>query len=299
MVHELLQHNIMQILKNLGLDPIKNHKIKGYELDVYVAYDGKKIGFICEENKDNLKDNLHEWHSKNEEIGLDSIVLTFYGEIPDDVTQLSKKLGTVQFDAAKVNHLLEKSFEQKEGFLPEFFHELGMNTEEWDKEQEEKKKQEKEKKKLRRKKKKEQEKESKLEAKELKKEIEKEHERSEIEEMDQVIGEGLADEIIDEKRQELDEEKHKQKERFHKLNFSMIIILSVIASATTMRIALLDDDIVRRAGFLFLTLLLLGLIAGGLYYMARRFIEKLSSDRISSLEREIARYESEEQKLEE
>ncbi len=101
------------------------------------------------------------------------------------------------------------------------------------------------------------------------------------------------------KKQELDEEKNKQKDRLHKLNFSMIIVLSVIASATTMRIALLDDDIVRRAGFLFLSLLLLGLIAGGLYYMARRFIERLSSDRISSLEREFARYEIEEQKLEE
>ncbi|MGM5488174.1 MAG: hypothetical protein ACQESG_04460 [Nanobdellota archaeon] len=299
MTHELLQQNISLILKNIGLEPLKNHTTKGHILDVYVGHDGKRFGFICAENQDNLKDVLYGWHSKNEEIGLDGLAVAFYGELADDIAQLAQQLKISQMDAKKTDELLQRSFEEKEKLRGTFFHDIfNISEEEWKKQLEQHKKEQKEKEKELKKQKKEQKKQEKKEKEELQKARKQQTQRSELEELGQELGEGLADEIISEKRKELDHIQNLNRDRIHRLNVIFIIVFSGIASATTMYVALIPDDLVRRAGMLFLSLLLIGFILGGIYYLARKMTEGISRDRVNSLEREIAAYESEEKLLE-
>jgi len=66
----------------MGLNPQLNVKVDGYEVDVIVTYQGKKIAIECkhyEKSSLRVRNLIHEWNSKGKELGFDKVVLVIVG----------------------------------------------------------------------------------------------------------------------------------------------------------------------------------------------------------------------------
>lgn len=78
----LLEKNVEMILDEAGLDTVRNAQLKGYEIDVLGKLDGKKVIVECkqrEKSSVNVRNLIHQWKGKNEDIKADKIVLALYG----------------------------------------------------------------------------------------------------------------------------------------------------------------------------------------------------------------------------
>lgn len=115
----LLEKQVAKILTLSGFKPKLNQIIQGYEIDVLAKINGKKIAFECKQyEKSNLglRNLIHQWDSKNKELGFDRIVLALVGcNISDKDKELAKKYGIILWDDGKIEYLLDKSIEEKTG----------------------------------------------------------------------------------------------------------------------------------------------------------------------------------------
>lgn len=92
----LLERNVEQLLKLVGLKPELNKIYHGYEIDVFLRYDNRTIAFECkqyEKSSLTVRNLIHEWDSKNKELSLDKIVLVFFGvDLNHAEKELAKKI---------------------------------------------------------------------------------------------------------------------------------------------------------------------------------------------------------------
>lgn len=120
-VTALLQKNLEQVLRAAGFMPQLNVYVKGYRIDVYLNVGNRRIAFDCmqhEESKLAVRNLIHQWESKNRELGFDKVVLVF---VECNVSQrdydLAKRYGIVVWDEKKMLKLLDAIIEKKKNMV--------------------------------------------------------------------------------------------------------------------------------------------------------------------------------------
>ena len=128
----LLERNVEQLLKLVGLKPELNKIYHGYEIDVFLRHNNHIIAFECkqyEKSSLTVRNLIHQWDSKNKELNLDKIVLVFFGiELNNTDKELAKKYDITVWDEHKLKNLLSKAIDKKEEFLEKLFSEIGIDT---------------------------------------------------------------------------------------------------------------------------------------------------------------------------
>ena len=93
----LLEKTIYNIFTALNFETQINVKIKGYEIDVLAIRNGFRIVCECKQyEKGNLtiRNLIHQWHDKNDELNADRILLVLYGlNIKQSDHQLAESRG--------------------------------------------------------------------------------------------------------------------------------------------------------------------------------------------------------------
>jgi len=128
----LLEGNVERLLKLAGFEPQRNVKLHGYEIDVFVKYKTLSIIFECKQRDSgglNLRNLIHEWRSKNEEIKASKVVLVITGiDVTHEANDLAKKYGIIIWSENKLNKLLDDVIEKKEEMKDEILLAVGLET---------------------------------------------------------------------------------------------------------------------------------------------------------------------------
>lgn len=126
----LLERNIRKILELSGFEPELRVKQDSYEIDVFMQYQGLYIAFECKQyEKSNLtvRNLIHQWKGKQEEIGLDKVVLVIVGSnIAESDYELAEKKDITIWDGDKVDKLMEEAIERKADFQNNILSEIGL-----------------------------------------------------------------------------------------------------------------------------------------------------------------------------
>ena len=127
----LLERNVEQLLKLVGLKPELNKIYHGYEIDIFLRYKNKKIAFECKQYEKSaltVRNLIHEWDSKNKELELDKIVLVLFGiNITPNDKELAKKYGMIIWGEDKLGNFLNQAIELKEKFLDKLIMEIDVS----------------------------------------------------------------------------------------------------------------------------------------------------------------------------
>lgn len=107
----LLERNVKKILSSAGFDPRLRADLEGYEIDVYVEYKSERIIFECkqyERSSLTVRNLIHQWNGKQEELGVDRVVLVLVGvSVSEDDFELSEKRDIQIWQGEKVDSLLD------------------------------------------------------------------------------------------------------------------------------------------------------------------------------------------------
>ena len=127
----LLEEKLARILTNIGLRPeISKIFFSGsrkYEVDVYVDYKGRQIGFECKERSTgnmNVRNLIFQWESKvrNELNFLDNFVLVIWGpNISDADKELAQSYNITIIDNEEIHEISDRAAREGKNFLFEFF----------------------------------------------------------------------------------------------------------------------------------------------------------------------------------
>ena len=126
----LLERDVARLFKLIGMEPQLNVRFHGYEIDVFITYRDKKIAVECKQYESgslNVKNLIHEWHSKSEELGIDKVILVIAGyRIRAEHAALANKYGIIIWDEETFDTLFSKAIESKEAARDEILSELGI-----------------------------------------------------------------------------------------------------------------------------------------------------------------------------
>ena len=107
----LLERNVKKILSSAGFDPRLRADLEGYEIDVYVEYKSERIIFECkqyERSSLTVRNLIHQWNGKQEELGVDRVVLVLVGvSVSEDDFELAEKRDIQIWRGEKVDSLLD------------------------------------------------------------------------------------------------------------------------------------------------------------------------------------------------
>ena len=126
----LLERDVARLFKLIGMEPQLNVRFHGYEIDVFITYRGKKIAVECKQYESgslNVRNLIHEWHSKSEELGIDKVILVIAGyRIRAEHAALANKYGIIIWDEETFDTLFSKAIESREAARDEILSELGI-----------------------------------------------------------------------------------------------------------------------------------------------------------------------------
>lgn len=127
-----LERNTYILFKKAGFNTAMNVWLSGYEIDVYAIYNGLKIVIQCKQYEHshlNVKDLIHQWAGKNEEINADKVLLIILGvDISNDDIQFAKSRDISIWDQDKFERLLERVHDEKENLRPEILRDLRLTA---------------------------------------------------------------------------------------------------------------------------------------------------------------------------
>jgi len=105
----LLEKQVSKLFISHGLKAERNVRVNGYEIDVFVKRGKQKIAIECkqyERAEISIRNLIHQWSSKKNEIGADIILLVIYGQqIAQTERQLARKLGVLIWDESDLDKI--------------------------------------------------------------------------------------------------------------------------------------------------------------------------------------------------
>jgi len=126
----LLERDVARLFKLIGMEPQLNVRFHGYEIDVFITYREKKIAVECKQYESgslNVRNLIHEWHSKSEELGIDKVILVIAGyRIRAEHAALANKYGIIIWDEETFDALFSKAIENREATKDEILSKLGL-----------------------------------------------------------------------------------------------------------------------------------------------------------------------------
>ena len=126
----LLERDVARLFKLIGMEPQLNVRFHGYEIDVFITYRDKKIAVECKQYESgslNVRNLIHEWHSKSEELGIDKVILVIAGyRIRAEHAALANKYGIIIWDEETFDALFSKAIENREATKDEILSKLGL-----------------------------------------------------------------------------------------------------------------------------------------------------------------------------
>ncbi|MDO8460518.1 MAG: restriction endonuclease [Nanoarchaeota archaeon] len=106
-----LEASVATLFKRAGFDIELNCNVKGYEVDVYAKKLPYKYIIECkhyENSKINVRNIIHQWHSKNSIIKADKVVIVIAGQTPtEEDYKLAERLDMVLLSEDKLHKLSE------------------------------------------------------------------------------------------------------------------------------------------------------------------------------------------------
>ncbi|NMJ77094.1 hypothetical protein GLU64_01640 [Nanohaloarchaea archaeon] len=128
----LLEKNLEKILDLAGFDPRVRTKLEGYEIDVLLEYKSIQAIFECKQYQKGsltVRNLIHEWTGKNEEIGADRVILVLVGvSVTDEDYELAEKRDITIWEGEKIDELLNKAVEDDENIKEEILSEAGLES---------------------------------------------------------------------------------------------------------------------------------------------------------------------------
>jgi hypothetical protein len=107
----LLERNVKRILSSAGFNSQLRADLDGYEIDVYVEYKSERIVFECKQYQRGsltVRNLIHEWSGKQEELGVDKVVLVLVGvSVSEEDIELAAKRDIQIWQGEKVDALLD------------------------------------------------------------------------------------------------------------------------------------------------------------------------------------------------
>ena len=98
----LLEKYIEEIFQSAGFSTRQGERVNGYDVDVLATHGGLRIVVECKQYERAhlpIRNLIHEWDSKNKEIGADRIILAIYGQnISHEERALADKYDMVIWD---------------------------------------------------------------------------------------------------------------------------------------------------------------------------------------------------------
>jgi len=126
----LLERDVARFFRLIGMEPRLNVRLHGYEIDVFVTYHNKKIAVECKQYESgslNVRNLIHEWHSKSEELGIDKVILVIAGyRIKSEHAALANKYGITIWDEETFDNLFSKAIENNEATKDEILSKLSL-----------------------------------------------------------------------------------------------------------------------------------------------------------------------------
>ena len=125
----LLERDVARLFRLVGLNPQLNVKLNDYEVDVLVIYQGRKIAVECKRYESaslTVRNLIHEWHSKGEELGLKVILVLAGIKIKPEELELAKRCGIVVWDEEKFDRLFNEAIELREAVRDKILLEVGI-----------------------------------------------------------------------------------------------------------------------------------------------------------------------------
>lgn len=131
----LLEWIIKRLFQSLDIYASNTYELKGNQIDVFANYDGKKIIVECkqyEKGSLTVKNLIHEWNSKKEEIGCDKCLLVLWGfpEVKQEDTKRARKLNISVWNDPKITHFFNLLLKDKEEARKKIIMDLDIDSEE-------------------------------------------------------------------------------------------------------------------------------------------------------------------------
>lgn len=130
----LLERNVKKILSSAGFDPELRADLDGYEIDVYVEYKSERIVFECkqyERGSLTVRNLIHQWSGKQEELGVDRVVLVLVGvSVSEDDYKLAEKRDIEIWRGEKVDSLLDDVVDGKSNLREKILLDLDLRSDE-------------------------------------------------------------------------------------------------------------------------------------------------------------------------
>ena len=125
----LLEKSIESLFSGAGFDTVRNVTRKDYEIDVLADYDSLEVVVECkqrEKSNINIRNLIHQWKGKNEELGVDYVVIVLYGvNINNEHYKLAEEKGVVLWSTEDVHEMLDLAMEDKEQVKDKIFNSFG------------------------------------------------------------------------------------------------------------------------------------------------------------------------------
>ena len=129
-IGSLLEKNVEKIFRLAGFNTMKNVTQKGYEVDVLAEWNNTKIIIQCkqyERSRLNLQDVIHEWHSKNDIIKADKVVIVVYGQDAEEWQRdLAAQFNIALWDEKDMDEIDEYVMKNRENSLGNLLERLDL-----------------------------------------------------------------------------------------------------------------------------------------------------------------------------
>jgi hypothetical protein len=107
----LLEKNLAKIFELAGFKVTNRTYINGYEIDVFARWKDLSIAIECkqcEKSNISIRNLIHQWDSKNKEIGVNKVVIALFGISPNpDEIKLAQKYNISIWDEEKIGNYLD------------------------------------------------------------------------------------------------------------------------------------------------------------------------------------------------
>ena len=125
----LLERDVARLFRLVGLNPQLNVKLNNYEIDVLVVYQGRRIAVECKQYERaslTVRNLIHEWHSKSEELGLKVILILVGIKVKPEDLELAERYGIVIWDEEKFDKLFNEAIESREAVRDKILLDVGI-----------------------------------------------------------------------------------------------------------------------------------------------------------------------------
>lgn len=127
----LLERNVDTIFSSLGFTTETNVRLNGYEIDILAQQGNNKIIVECKQYESGsltIRNLIHEWADKGNEIGADRIILVLYGvEIKDSDYNLARQKNMTLWDEEKVIDYINLIIQDKENAKEKLLDEISVD----------------------------------------------------------------------------------------------------------------------------------------------------------------------------